>query len=124
VLWTWAEDCDQALEHEAGEGDKVQTCHGLGQSLEVAGQAPEACRPGEAALDHPPSRQEHEATLGPKVLDHLQLDAVRLSLGRRMIPGVASVDVASLTFSPVASCTASGPMAYRVFGLPMGNPRG
>jgi glucokinase len=88
------------MEHEAGEGHEVQAGQGLGQPLVVAGQAAEARHPGEAALHDPAPRQQHEAALGLRVLDHLQVDAVgRRRLGR-VIPGVALVDVGQVDARP------------------------
>ena len=43
----------------------------LGGGLEVLGQAPAAPEPGEGALDHPAPRQQHEAALGSRELDHI-----------------------------------------------------
>jgi site-specific DNA recombinase len=47
-------------------------------------------------LHHPPARQQHEAALGLRILDHLQADAVGLSLLRRLLPAIASVHIGQL----------------------------
>ena len=52
------------MSHEDGEGDEVQADEGLGQAFVVAGEAAEACHPGEAAFDDPTPGQQDEAALG------------------------------------------------------------
>ena len=43
----------QVGQHEAGEGEIVQSDQGFGQTLVIAGLASEPGGPAEAALDHP-----------------------------------------------------------------------
>ncbi len=59
---------DQLMQHEAGEGSEVESCHGLGQAFIVAGQAAEAGRPGKAALHDPAAGQQDEALPGRRQL--------------------------------------------------------
>ena len=49
----WSEGEEEAVEHQADEGDEVQARQGLRQPLVVAGEAAEAGCPGEAALKDP-----------------------------------------------------------------------
>ena len=49
-----------------------------------------------AHLHHPPARQEHEALLGPRVLDDLQPDAVPARRFGSLLVGVAPVHVGEL----------------------------
>ena len=94
------------MEQQAGKGQEMQPRHSLRQPLVVARQAAEARHPGEGALHHPAPGQEHEAALGLGQLDHLQPDAVLRRRRGRLLPGVALVDEASSTRSPVTACTA------------------
>lgn len=71
--WRLSQQRDDAMEHEAGEGDEVQPGHGGGQPF-VAGQAAEARHPAEAALDHPAAGQQHEAAFGRRQPHYLQGD--------------------------------------------------
>ena len=64
------------MSHENGEGDEMQTDKGVAQAFVIAGEAPEASHPGEAAFNDPTSGQEDEATLGDGQLDDLETDAV------------------------------------------------
>jgi hypothetical protein len=48
-----SEEQEEALEHEAREGDEVQAGQGRRQALVVAGEAAEPGRPGEVALKDP-----------------------------------------------------------------------
>ena len=58
-------------EHEDDEGDEVQAGQGLRQAFMISGQAPEAGGPGEAAIDHPPARQQNEtAKQGEEAHEH------------------------------------------------------
>ena len=52
------------MKHKAGEGKVVVSGERLRQPLVVARQSSKARRPGEAAFDHPATRQEHEAAFG------------------------------------------------------------
>jgi hypothetical protein len=47
-----------------------------GEAFVVSGESVEAGCPGEAAFDHPASGQQHEASLGLRMLDHFQPYAV------------------------------------------------
>lgn len=70
-------------EHEADEGGEMKRSQCLGQSFIVLDEPPEARCPGEAALDDPAARQQHDAALG--FLDRLgqggYLGSIRL-IGR------------------------------------------
>ena len=80
VFWTWTEREHGAVEEEAGEGDELQPRDCLRQPLVVLRQPPEARRPREGALHHPPARQQDKAFPDPGMSDHLQPDAPRLGL--------------------------------------------
>lgn len=49
------------MKHEASKSEVVKSGEGLGKAFIVSCQAPEACGPGKAALNHPSARQEDEA---------------------------------------------------------------
>ena len=70
----------------------MQTDKGLTQAFVVAGEAAEACHPGEAAFDDPASGQEDEAALGGGQLDDLEADAVLVSGYGGLFASVALVD--------------------------------
>lgn len=62
-------------EHEHCEHDEVKTGKRFRQSLVVTCQTPEAVKPAEAALDHPPPGQQYKALFRLRQFDHLQVDA-------------------------------------------------
>ena len=68
---------DQSMEHQAGKGDDMQARHRLGQPFVIPGQAAEATRPGEIALDHPAAGQHHEALPGLAQRDNHQVEPMR-----------------------------------------------
>jgi hypothetical protein len=77
---------------------------GVGQPFVVFGEAVEACGPGEAALQHPPSGQEHESAFGRGQLDHLQLETLR---GRRFNRPRGACQRSGVAFkrsSPMLNC--------------------
>ena len=67
------------MQHEAGEGEKMQASQDVGQPLVVAGQPTEAGGPGEPALEHPALGQQDKAVLGLRQLDDLQTDTLASS---------------------------------------------
>ena len=71
---------------------KVQSGQRLCQPFIIADKAAEACHPTETALDHPATRQQHEAALGRGQLDDFETDAMLLSRGSSLVAGVALVD--------------------------------
>ena len=64
-------------QHETDKREVVQPRERRREPFVVAGEATEASRPRETALDDPASRQQDEAALGFGVRDDLQLKAVR-----------------------------------------------
>ena len=66
----------------------MSSYQGLRHPFVVAGEASEACRPGEAAFDHPTTGQENEAAFGLRVLNHCQFDAMG---GSRLLCGLSGV---------------------------------
>jgi hypothetical protein len=81
-----------ARQLQAREGNEMQAFEDVEASLVVAGQASEAGLPGEGALDHPPAREEDEATLGLGELDHIKADTVGRRVRRRIGAFLALVD--------------------------------
>lgn len=51
------------MQHQAGEGQEVQTRQGRCQPFVVAGEAAEARSPGETALGHPMAHMNRYAAL-------------------------------------------------------------
>src|ERR1700739_944606 len=83
-------------EHQHGEDDEVQTCQGFGQALVVASQSPEPVEPTETALDHPATRQQHEALFRLGQLEYLQFDAFVTRGLRRILACIALVSECQL----------------------------
>jgi hypothetical protein len=57
--------CEQPEElgdHEAGEGEEVESSKGCRQSFVVASQPAETGSPGDASFHQPSAWQQHEAT--------------------------------------------------------------
>lgn len=82
--------------HQAGKGDEMQPGDRLRQAFIVPTQAPKPGRPGEAVLDHPPPRQQHEAPLRVRQGHSHQVDAVGLSGCGRVRFVVAVIDTGHL----------------------------
>jgi hypothetical protein len=61
-------------EHEACEGEGVESVEGCSEALIVSGESAEACGPGEGAFDHPAAWQQGVAALGHGMLDDFVLD--------------------------------------------------
>ena len=79
------------MKHKASEGEKVISGDGFGQALVVAGESTEARCPSETAFDHPSTRQQDKAAFCLSVLDHFQLDAMRVRRLFRVFSGVAQI---------------------------------
>ena len=62
----------------------------------VAHESAESGSPGEASLDHPTARQQHEAAFRHRVFDYFEPDAVTLGGLRRVWPGIALIDISHL----------------------------
>src|ERR1017187_5586026 len=62
----------------------------------VAHESAETSGPGEASLDYPSARQQHEAAFRHRVFDHFEPDAVALGGLGRSWPGVALIDISHL----------------------------
>ena len=60
---------NEAIKHEAGEGERMQAGQGFRPALVIAGQAAQASHPA----------KEHEAAIGLGVLDDFEVDAVSVS---------------------------------------------
>ena len=84
------------MQHQASKGDEVQSCEDRRQPLVVTRQAAEARGPGEAALDDPALRRQHEAALGLGQLDDFQADAMPGGGIGRLLTGVALIHVGQL----------------------------
>ena len=84
------------MEHQAGEGDEVQSSHGLWQPLVVLDQSPKPRRPRQRAFHYPPARQQHEAALGLRVLYHLKPNAASFGIGLRLLPRIALISISQL----------------------------
>jgi hypothetical protein len=92
VLWTCGQDGDGLLKEKTSEGHEVQTSQSSGQPLVVIYQPPKLRCPREKIAFHDSAAwQEHEATFGLRVLDHLQTNAVSLRLFRWPLPSVALI---------------------------------
>jgi hypothetical protein len=89
---------NQAMEHQAGKGHKVQAHQG--QPLVVTGEQAEARGPGKVPLDDPATRQEHKATLDLGQLDDVETDTMGLGSVSWFLAGVALVDVGELDGVP------------------------
>ena len=63
------------------------------ESFIVPCETSESCGPGEASFYHPAAWQEHEASFGHGVFDHLKPDATLLGCFRRVGAGVALIDI-------------------------------
>ena len=63
------------------------------QSLVILSQPTASRQPGKTPLDHPPSRQQHKATLGLRQFHHRQLDLLFLRCLGRFLAGVPLIDV-------------------------------
>ena len=74
------------MKHKAGKGDVMEARERFGQAFIVTREPAKACSPREAAFNHPAPRQQHKATFGFSVFDHLQFDATT----QRRLPGVLS----------------------------------
>ena len=61
LLWTLGGKVNQLMEHQAGKGHQVKTCHRFGQPFIVPGQSPKPAGPRKAAFDDPASGQQDEA---------------------------------------------------------------
>src|ERR1039458_7771462 len=83
---------EDSREHNAGEGEVVESFEGGVESFVIAGKAPEACCPCETAFDDPTAGQQDEAAFGHGVLDHLEPDAVLLG---RLDCGLAGIALRS-----------------------------
>jgi len=89
----WLDEADEAAEHDHGEGKEMKPSKRFGQSLGVANQAAKVGNPGDAALDHPSTRQKDKALLGFGKLHHFQSYALigsilgRLPTGVSLVPG-------------------------------------
>ena len=70
---------------EAGEG--------LGMPFVISGQATKARCPGEASFHNPAAGQQNEATLGFRMLDHVQVNAVAGCRILRGFFGVSLIDI-------------------------------
>ncbi len=92
MLWTLNHDGNQPMEHQAGEGHKMQPRKRLRQALVVPDQAPEARRPGKPMRDDPPAGQQDEAALGRGHLVDLQPDAMAGGIRRWSRSRVALVN--------------------------------
>src|SRR5450759_4516583 len=73
------EKLNKTSSHEHCKGQEVKTSQLFRQTLIVTSQPSEACCPGEATLDYPSARKQHEAPLCVGQLDHFQSHT--LSLG-------------------------------------------
>lgn len=69
---------------------------GLGEPFVISGEPAKARGPAEALLDHPAARQQHEATFGLAVFDHLQLNAMPGGRARGNFSPVPLIDIAQL----------------------------
>jgi hypothetical protein len=76
------------MKHQTRKGDQMQSRHGSGKPLIVAGQTPKARHPGKGAFHHPAPGQQDKAMLGLWQLDDGQLDALG---GRRLGRSVSSI---------------------------------
>lgn len=91
------------MKHEAGKGEVVESSEGLGEPLVITSQAPESTSLGEAAFHHTAWRQQDETALGLSVLDHLQLNAMRVGVFSRRFTDIGLIPYASLALWPVTS---------------------
>lgn len=87
---------EDAGDHEAGEAEEVEAFEGGVDPFIVPCESAESGGPGEASLDDPAAWQQHEASLGQRVFDHFELDAVALSGFGGVRSGVALIDVGHL----------------------------
>lgn len=92
-----------ASQHEDDKGHQVQASESLGQALIVTGEPSTTSHPGEAALDDPPTRQQDEAALCLRQLDHLQSDAMRGGGFGRALTCIALIDVSQSDACQVAT---------------------
>lgn len=67
---------NKASQQQDGESQVMQPGQGLKQPFVIARQTPEAGRPGETALHHPPAGQQDETLAGLRQLDDFQLQAM------------------------------------------------
>jgi len=56
-----------AVEHDTGEGEVVESFESSGEPFVVSRESAEACGPGEAAFDDPSVRQQDKAPFRPRV---------------------------------------------------------
>src|SRR5579859_2104604 len=84
------------MKQKNSESQQVENRQGLRQALIVASQTPKTSHPGERALDHPSTRQEHEAALGLRQLDHFQADTMLFGCIGGCVTGIASIHIGQL----------------------------
>ena len=84
------------MKHKASERGVIKAGERLSKALVIARQSKEACCRGKNAFDHPSTRQQDKATFCLVVLDHFQLDAMRLCRLLCVLTGVSLIHIGRL----------------------------